>query len=352
MNIYRILEKNIVPEWLIRMGIRNMLAMKLREITISDVEERQAKEIAFVEDLKRRPIAIRTEKANEQHYEVPTEFFLKVLGPNMKYSCALFDNETQTLEEAEVKMLELTCQRAELRDGHKVLELGCGWGSLSLFMAEKYKNSQIVAVSNSSTQKSYIDEQARKRNIKNLQIITQDMNDFDTSETFDRIVSVEMFEHLKNYREMFQRISRWMQPSGRFFLHIFTHHRYAYHYENIDGNDWLTEYFFQGGMMPSDNLVLHFQEHLQLEKHWCVSGRHYQLTSERWLARMKENRAEIEPILAQTYGKENVTKWWVYWQLFFLACAELWGYKAGNEWLVSHYLFKISSRGLEASRQS
>ena len=344
MNIYSILEKEIVPEWLIRQGIRNMLARKVREITIDDVEERQAREIAFVQDLKQRPIAIKTKKANEQHYEVPTEFFLKVLGPHMKYSCALFENGTQTLQEAEVQMLELTCRRAELSDGKKILELGCGWGSLSLFMAEKFKNSHITAVSNSSTQKQYIDEQAKLRNIENLQVITQDMNDFDTCETFDRIVSVEMFEHLKNYREMFYRVSKWMQPDARFFLHIFTHHRYAYHYENIDGTDWLTEYFFQGGMMPSNDLVLHFQEHLELEKHWCVSGTHYQRTSECWLARMKENRSEIEPILAQTYGDSNVTRWWVYWQLFFLACAELWGYKNGNEWLVSHYLFKNANR--------
>jgi cyclopropane-fatty-acyl-phospholipid synthase len=339
-TIYKILETDCVPEPLIRVGIQKMLSDKLSELHVDDLKTRQHREESFARDLRTRPVAIKTDAANEQHYEVPTEFFKYVLGPHMKYSCALWNDGDDSLRVAEENMLKLTCQRARITNGDTILELGCGWGSLSLWMAEHYPKSQITAVSNSATQKLYIDDQARQRSLKNLTVVTANMIDFQFDEKVDRVVSVEMFEHLKNYAEMFKRIDSWLKPNGLFFMHIFTHKFYPYHYENLDGSDWLTEHFFEGGMMPSNNLPTHFQDDLICEEQWEVSGVHYQKTAEEWLVNMKNNRAQIEPILARTYGEGEVRKWWVYWKLFFLACAELWGYKDGTEWMVCHYLFR------------
>ena len=339
-TIYKILETDFVPEPLIRVGIQKMLSDKLTDLHVDDFQIRQKREKDFSLDLRTRPIAIKTDVANEQHYEVPTEFFRYVLGPHMKYSCALWEDGDTSLKDAEERMLKLTCQRAQLYNGANILELGCGWGSLSLWMAEHYPESQITAVSNSASQKLYIDEEARKRSLSNLKVTTANIVDFQAEQKFDRVVSVEMFEHLKNYAEMFKRIDGWLQQDGKFFMHIFTHRFYPYHYENLDGNDWLTQHFFEGGMMPSNNLPMHFQDYLVCEEKWQVSGVHYQKTVEHWLANMKLNRKHIEPILAKTYGETEVRRWWVYWKLFFLACAELWGYKDGTEWMVCHYLFK------------
>jgi len=339
-TIYKILETDYVPETLIRVGIQKMLSDKLTELHVAAPAVRQQKEDAFCQDLKTRPVAIKTDAANEQHYEVPTEFFRLVLGPHMKYSCALWEDGDDSLKVAEERMLKLTCERARIKNGDSILELGCGWGSLSLWMAENYPQSKITAVSNSATQKQYIDNEAQKRSLSNLTVVTANMIDFHFDGKVDRVVSVEMFEHLKNYAEMFKRIDTWLKPGGLFFMHIFTHRFYPYHYENLDGNDWLTEHFFEGGMMPSNNLPMHFQDDLMCEEKWEVSGVHYQKTAEYWLTNMKNNREEIEPILASTYGQSKVRKWWVYWKLFFLACAELWGYKDGSEWMVCHYLFR------------
>jgi cyclopropane-fatty-acyl-phospholipid synthase len=222
----------------------------------------------------------------------------------------------------------------------QILELGCGWGSLSLWMAEKFPNANILAISNSSTQKAYIDSQIEQRKLTNLEIRTCDINDFTIDKKFDRVVSVEMFEHLKNYELLFERISKWLCADGKLFVHIFSHKRFAYHYVNVDGNDWLTEYFFTGGMMPADNLFSHFQRDLTIEKHWQLNGSHYQKTCAAWLANMDSKRAQIEPIFASTYGAQEVRKWWVYWRLFFLACEELFNFRQGEEWIVSHYLFR------------
>jgi cyclopropane-fatty-acyl-phospholipid synthase len=221
-----------------------------------------------------------------------------------------------------------------------VLDLGCGWGSLSLWMAEKYPGSQITAVSNSRTQKEHIDAEAAKRGFKNLTILTRDMNVFDIESQFDRVVSVEMFEHMKNFQALLAKIARWLVPGGKLFVHIFTHRRYAYHYEDKGPSDWMTRYFFAGGQMPSDDLLLYFQDDVRIEQHWCVSGTHYQKTAEAWLANMDANRAEILPLFEQTYGVGNTKRWWTYWRVFYLACAELWGYRHGNEWHVSHYRFR------------
>ena len=343
----RLLEADRVPDWLIRRRIRALLVARLREEDQHDPARQQERLMALVRSLRGSAIAIHTREANVQHYEVPTEFFLKVLGRHRKYSCCWYDSFDSTqaatgLDAAEAKMLALTAERAQLRDGEQILELGCGWGSLSLWMAEHYPNARITAVSNSRTQKEFIDAEARRRGFGNLLVISCDVNQlsFSADTRFDRVVSVEMFEHMRNYAVLLQRISGWMQPAATLFVHIFTHQRFAYPFEVRDASDWMAKYFFTGGIMPSDALLLYFQDSLRLLDHWHVDGRHYQLTSEGWLQNMDARRAELMLILAATYGPEQATRWWVYWRVFFMSCAELWGYNEGREWIVSHYLFQ------------
>ena len=336
----KIVEKNLVPDLLIRKGIRKLLRQRLVEEDKGDPVKQKEHLLKLVKELKSSPIAIETRAANEQHYEVPTEFYKYCLGKNLKYSSCLYENGTKDLSEAERAMLELTCTRAELKDGMEILELGCGWGSLSLFMASKFPKSKITAVSNSRTQKIYIDNEAKERGIPNLEIITSDINTFSISKKFDRVVSVEMFEHMRNYRELMKRISGWMKDEGRLFVHIFTHKTFAYKFEVRDETDWMSKYFFTGGIMPSDDLLFYFDEDLINEKHWIVNGTHYSNTSEDWLRNMDAHKKEILPLFERTYGKSDALKWFVYWRIFYLACAELWGYNGGNEWFVSHYLFR------------
>jgi len=335
----RLLERGLLPDLLIRMGIRFFLKKKIEYEARGGESLCAARKKSFLEMLKRSPIAVKTRAANEQHYEVPSEFFELVLGKRLKYSSGYWNESIKTLDASEEAMLMLSCERAGIQNGHRILELGCGWGSLSLFMAEVYPDSRIVAVSNSRTQKRWIDGKARERGLKNLEIITADMNDFETQETFDRIVSVEMLEHMRNYEMLFERISRWLTPDGFFWAHVFAHRRFAYPYLEEDPHDWIARYFFSGGIMPSKDLFSYFNGHLEIETQWEVNGLHYQKTCEAWLERMDRGRKSIMPLFEKTYGRE-AKKFWNYWRIFFMACSELFGCRKGTEWFVLHTLFR------------
>ncbi|MES1195347.1 MAG: cyclopropane-fatty-acyl-phospholipid synthase family protein [Steroidobacter sp.] len=337
-----LVERGLLPDAVIRLGIRRLLEQRLMEEDKGDVELQQAHLMQRVEQLRQSPVAIETAAANEQHYEVPAAFYLNVLGKHLKYSSCYFDAGITSLDEAEVRMLALTIERAQLKNGDCILELGCGWGSLSLYMAAQFPDSRITGVSNSSSQREFIMARAKERGLTNLQIITCDANvlQFPAEQKFDRVVSVEMFEHMRNYQTLMSRIAAWLRPGGTLFVHIFTHHKYAYPFEVRDDSDWMAKYFFTGGIMPSDDLLLYFQDDLKIRQHWQVNGQHYQKTAEAWLVNMDAHRDRIMPVFARCYGAANATRWWNYWRVFFMACAELWGFNRGNEWIVSHYLFQ------------
>ena len=334
-----LMERGYVPDGLIRMGIRRLLAGRLRAEETHDEPARTAALEKLIAELRASPIALHTPEANAQHYELPAGFFQKALGPRLKYSACWWPEEVKDLETAEAAMLALSCERAELGFDQDILELGCGWGSLALWMAEFYPDSRIVAVSNSHSQREFIEAQCRQRGFENVQVITADMNDFYTDRRFDRVVSVEMFEHMRNYQELMGRIHAWLKPGGKLFVHLFTHRLLAYPFETEGDDNWMGRYFFSGGLMPSRDLLPRFQGDLQLEEQWHFNGRHYQRTLEAWLINQDRHREEIMALFRETYGSKNAERWFQRWRVFFMACAELFGYRGGEEWGVSHYRF-------------
>jgi cyclopropane-fatty-acyl-phospholipid synthase len=334
-------ERGLVPDALMRFGMRRLMANRLREESLDGSEAQFARYRERVRALRESAVAIETARANEQHYEVPAAFFARVLGPHLKYSCCLFDEPGLTLGEAEQRMLAATCDRAQLAEGQDILELGCGWGSLTLWMAARYPGARILAVSNSASQREFITGLARERGLGNIRVITADANDFDTSERFDRVVSVEMFEHMRNYAMLLERISRWLKDDGRLFVHIFCHRSLMYPFTTERDDDWMGRYFFTGGLMPAENTLLNFQEHVTLEEQWRVSGVHYERTANAWLRNMDENAGAVLSVLRDAYGPE-AQRWFHRWRMFFMACAELFGFESGTQWWVAHYRFQKS----------
>ena len=333
-------EQGLAPDAVVRAGIRRLLKERLTEIQIGDAAAAADEADAFVAELRTAPVALVPEKANEQHYEVPADFFAQVLGAHRKYSACYWPAGVQTLDAAEAAALAMTCARAGVADGQDILELGCGWGSLTLWMAGHYPRSRITAVSNSHSQRAFSEAEAVRRGLTNVRIITCDMNDFDTPQRFDRIVSVEMFEHLRNWPEMFRRVREWLTIDGRFFMHVFVHRLTPYAFVERGADDWMSKYFFSGGMMPSDDLALRLQDDLRIARVWRWDGTHYERTANAWLANMDAHRATLQPLLAQTVGREQMMLWWTRWRIFFMSCAELFGYDHGQQWWVSHYLFE------------
>jgi len=325
MLVERIVDSGLVPERLLRAGIRGICALRLRE-------QRDADTRAFIAELKRSDVAIETAAANAQHYEVPAAFFERVLGPHLKYSSGYWPEGVRTLGDAEAAMLELTCERAGLAGGQDVLDLGCGWGSLSLYAAARFPTSRFTAVSNSQSQRVFIEAQARARGLGNLRVITHDVRTLELPDaSFDRVVSVEMFEHMRNYQRLFATIRTWLRPAGSLFVHVFAHARHAYPFDDNGASDWMAREFFTGGLMPSVDLFRDFQDDLRIVDSWPLPGTHYAKTAEAWYANVMTERRAVEALL----GKKQFQRW----RVFFLACAELFGYREGREWLVAHYRF-------------
>ena len=333
-------EKGLLPDAIIRLGIRRLCRQRLVDASNTNEALMEQEHADWIDVLKESPIALVPEKANEQHYEVPPRLFELVLGDRLKYSSGLWPEGVSSLDESEVAMLKLTIQRAGLVDGQDVLELGCGWGSLTLYMAECFPKSKITAVSNSNDQRQFIEERCEERNLKNVEIITADMNDFETAKLFDRVVSIEMFEHMRNYEKLLGRVNVWLKNKGKLFVHIFSHQKIAYPFEDNDDADWMAREFFSGGQMPSHRLLMSFPGQMKIEKDWRVSGTHYEKTSLAWLQKMDKNKAEVLELFKKTYGESDANSWFQRWRIFFMSCEVLFGFNRGSEWGVSHYLFE------------
>jgi cyclopropane-fatty-acyl-phospholipid synthase len=336
----RLVETDRLPDWLIRAAVRAVLNRTLRRQYCASWEARETAKAALVEKLRASPIAIRTADPNQQHYEVPTEFFRRVLGPWLKYSCCYWPEGIESLEAAEEAMLRLTCERAGLEDGMHVLDLGCGWGSLTLWIAQHYPHCNIMAVSNSSTQRAYIAQRSAALGLDRVQAVTADVSEFDPGKCFDRVMSIEMFEHMKNYEALMARIAGWLRPDGKLFVHVFSHRELAYEFDADDPNHWMARTFFAGGTMPSEDLLPRLQRDLALVGHWGINGVHYARTLRAWLDRLDAQKEEVRAIMADTYGTGEATSRLVNWRLFFLVCEEVWGMRGGQEYGVSHYLFE------------
>ena len=337
--LIQLAEKNLLPDFLLRFGIRHLLRKRLKSLIDPNQETNKQNKIKFIEMMDQAKIAEVPELANQQHYEITSDFYDLCLGLHKKYSSCFWDSDTTDLNHAEKEALEITCSRADIQDGLTILELGCGWGSLTLWMAQHYPNSHITAVSNSASQRKYILDQANDRGLTNITIITCDMNHLRLDQQFDRIVSVEMIEHMRNHRKLFNLIATWLKPTGLFFMHIFVHKSQPYLFEVIDEDDWMSQYFFSGGMMPSLDLPHHFQDSIKLKDQWVWPGRHYEKTANAWLNNLDANKQQSLEVLKKIYGKNSAKLWLQRWRIFFMACAELWGFNDGDEWLVGHYTF-------------
>ncbi|ANJ71511.1 class I SAM-dependent methyltransferase [Ralstonia insidiosa] len=338
-------ERGWVPDTLIRMGMRTLMRQRLQDEGIHDGELRARRFNTLLDALRVSPIAIETDKANTQHYELPAAFFAAHLGPRLKYSCALYPTGEETLAQAEDAMFACYAERAGLADGQCILDLGCGWGSLSLWMAAQYPKARIVALSNSHSQRAWIRARAAERRIANLTVHTGNIADFEFADVpargcFDRVVSIEMFEHMKNYGQLLSKIARWMRPDAVLFVHLFAHRTLAYHFQVQGGTDWMSKYFFTGGTMPSENLLLQFQDDLRVTRQWWVNGTHYARTANHWLANLDAARHRLMPVFVQTYGERDAAVWFQRWRMFYMAVSELFGYARGNEWGVVLYRFE------------
>ena len=336
-------ERRLVPDRLIRFGIRRLLSKRLAD------EARAASRPGappWTRAMAESPVALATDAANAQHYEVPAAFYREVLGRNLKYSSAYWDAHTRSLSDAEDAMLRLTAERADLRDGQRILELGCGWGSLSLHMARRFPNASILAISNSNSQREWIESVAKRERLTNIEVLTANVNHLLLDRKFDRVVSVEMFEHMRNWELLLSRISDWLEADGRLFLHFFAHATFAYPFESSADDDWMGQHFFTGGMMPSKDLLEQLNIPFAVEQRWDVSGQHYAKTAEAWLANLDKNQSSVRAVFERSYGRDESARMLQRWRMFFLACAELFGFAAGSEWLVTHALLRPEPKGV------
>jgi cyclopropane-fatty-acyl-phospholipid synthase len=336
-----LLARGLIPDWILRRGVRSQGKERLSMMKKGNTKKSYSE---FLKEASSGNIAINTDDANNQHYEVDAEFFQYCLGKNLKYSCSFWDENTSNLDDAEDNMLEIYSKRSEIKNGMKILDIGCGWGSLSLYLAKKYPKSEITGVSNSSSQKTFIDSLASERKLSNLNIITKDINKFDTKEKFDRIVSIEMFEHTKNTKKLMNLINEWLKPDGRFFMHVFAHKDNPYYFDRDQKNAWMAKYFFTGGMMPNHDLFKDLKSDLKYERSWSLPGSHYEKTSNAWLEKMDKNKLEILKLFERNNKKNIAKRNFNFWRLFYIACAEIFGYDNGKEWIISHHLFKKSEK--------
>lgn len=357
MGAIDLAERGNLPDWLIRIAIRRLLEKRLRDEYAADPERQSEIFASRIETLARSEIAIETEAANEQHYEVPAAFYRHVLGPHLKYSSALWEPGVSSLDQAEERMLAVTAERTRLADGQRVLELGCGWGSLTLWMGERFPRSRITAISNSASQREYIMAQAARRGLDNIEVLTCDVNRLEVDPGFDRVVSVEMFEHIRNYRRLMANISRWLKPGGLLFVHIFCHRVLMYPFEAQGEDNWMGRHFFTGGLMPAADTLLCFQQDLVFRRRWLVDGRHYAKTARAWLDNLDADPdAARRALAAEDDGEDDCDVTAAdrsiqlqRWRMFFMACEELFAFRGGSEWIVGHYLFESRSRSGGAS---
>jgi cyclopropane-fatty-acyl-phospholipid synthase len=340
MTLIQLAEQRLLPDRLIRFGMRRMLGERLAEQERMAAGQYDLALDQFAERLRDSAVTIDTHRANEQHYEVPAAFFQLVLGSRLKYSSGLWEDSQTTLDQSEEAMLRLTCERAELADGMRVLDLGCGWGSLTLWIAEQFPACQILSLSNSQSQREYIERQCRERGFHNVRVVTADIGVFDTEQTFDRVISVEMFEHVRNHEQLLSRVGRWLDPSGKLLVHIFCHRRLAYTFETDGDKNWMGRHFFSGGMMPAEDLFLRYRCQLAVSQQWWIHGRHYARTCRHWLTRLDASAAEAGRLLAASRSKDPPRVLVQRWRMFFMACAELFDFDHGNQWGVGHYLFE------------